>query len=323
MRGEECVWAFDLGKASIGEVVRLGSKFLHKASLLIPPDFAETKSAASRRRMWRTRLAHRAREQWLERAWKDLGLEALYGRNRDRNTGEWKAGEPADKRLEREFPAPGDNTCYTSCLLRIKLLRGEKLEPWQIFKALRSAIQRRGYDPNIPWKTREQRRSEAPEDDEGATLARMQEFEKQLAAMVPGQPDYQWPCYFDAWKMGPWDPAQPQELRNRQDCHAQTTRNQIVPRRLVEAEFRALVDAAAKQIPALQGKAEFLLYGPPQRAYASFYRDERKRHGLREGGASDWRGVRWTPKTGPRVKMDFCWSAGAETADDESQTQTA
>ena len=29
------------------------------------------------------------------------------------------------------------------------------------------------------------------------------------------------------------------------------------------------------------------------------------------------------PKTGPQVKMDFRWSAGAEKADDESKTQTA
>lgn len=34
------IWAFDLGKGSIGEAVRQGSKFLHKASLLIPADFA-------------------------------------------------------------------------------------------------------------------------------------------------------------------------------------------------------------------------------------------------------------------------------------------
>jgi hypothetical protein len=49
------VWAFDLGKGSIGEAVRCGDKFLHKASLLIPADFAGTKTAAGRRRMWRTR----------------------------------------------------------------------------------------------------------------------------------------------------------------------------------------------------------------------------------------------------------------------------
>ena len=51
----EMVWAFDLGKGSIGEAVRRDNEFLHKASLLIPAEFAETKTAACRRRMWRTR----------------------------------------------------------------------------------------------------------------------------------------------------------------------------------------------------------------------------------------------------------------------------
>ena len=47
---EKTVWAFDLGIASIGEAVRKGNQFLHKASLLIPPEFASTKDAAQRRR---------------------------------------------------------------------------------------------------------------------------------------------------------------------------------------------------------------------------------------------------------------------------------
>jgi hypothetical protein len=58
----DMVWAFDLGKGSIGEAVRRGNEFLHKASLLIPAEFAETKTAAGRRRMWRTRQALKA---WL------------------------------------------------------------------------------------------------------------------------------------------------------------------------------------------------------------------------------------------------------------------
>src|ERR1035441_6682704 len=91
--------------------------------------------------------------------------------------------------------------------------------------------------------------------------------------------------------MGLWDPARPGELKLRQDCHAQTTRDQIVPRTMVEAEVRALVEAAAQGIPALKGNADYLLFGPPGKAYASFYADERKRHGLREGGANDWQGV--------------------------------
>jgi hypothetical protein len=97
----EIVWAFDLGKGSIGDFPspRWGEggrspdevnpipQFLHKASLLIPAEFAlprgreccaclrrprsrvlprgETKTAAGRRRMWRTRQAHKACEQWL------------------------------------------------------------------------------------------------------------------------------------------------------------------------------------------------------------------------------------------------------------------
>ena len=93
----DMVWAFDLGRASIGDspsprwgdLSRLGnderssaapkarsgpnerarvsqcgrspdevntiSQFLQKSSLLIPAEFAETKTAAGRRRMWRTR----------------------------------------------------------------------------------------------------------------------------------------------------------------------------------------------------------------------------------------------------------------------------
>jgi CRISPR-associated endonuclease Csn1 len=209
---DEIVWAFDLGKGSIGEVVRQGTKFLHKASLLIPADFAETKTAATRRRMWRTRQAHKARERWLNEVMQKAGIEVLHGRNYDK-AWHWKPGLPADERLEREFAEPGDSTCYTSCLLRIKLLRGEKLDAWQVYKALHSAIQRRGYDPNIPWKNREQRKAKSrdADDDEAGTQARMEEFEERLAALSKGKSEFHYPCYFDAHEMGLWNPEKPGE----------------------------------------------------------------------------------------------------------------
>jgi len=291
MSKTETVWAFDLGKGSMGEAVRQGNQFLHKASLLIPAEFAETRTARDRRRMWRTRQAHKARERWLDEVMTAAGIEVLKGRQVGKVDGKWVETAKGDPRLEREFAAPGDSTCYTSCLLRIKLLRGEKLEPWQIYKALHSAIQRRGYDPDIPWKTREQRQGKKSEDEEGKTLTRMQEFEKQLLAMSPDHPEYRWPCYFDAWKMGLWSPAKPDELKERLDFNAQTTRDQIVPRKVVEAEVRALVEAASQFYPSLKGKADYLLYGPPQRAYASYYVEQRKQHGLRAGGVNDWQGV--------------------------------
>ena len=46
----EMVWAFDLGKGSIGEAVRRGNEFLHKASLLIPAEFWKTKMGLFRLR---------------------------------------------------------------------------------------------------------------------------------------------------------------------------------------------------------------------------------------------------------------------------------
>ncbi len=291
------IWSFDLGKASIGEAVRdtTTNEFLHKASLLIPAEFASTKDAATRRRMWRTRQAHKAREAWLDEVWRAAGQEPLRKREVWKNpaTKKWELKHPADERLEREFPKKGDVTCYTSCLLRIKLLRGEKLEPWQIYKALHSAIQRRGYDPEIPWKAKESRRRKPGEDDaeETGTRERMEHFTAELQAMFPSREDCQLPCYFDAVKMGLCDPKQPDVLLGRIDCHAESTRNQIVPRWLVEKEIRLLADAAGKQIAGLAGKADFLLWGPAGKAYASYDIELRKKHGLFEGGANDWKGV--------------------------------
>lgn len=289
---KDIVWAFDIGKGSIGEAVRQGTIFLHKASLLIPTDFAETKTARGRRRMHRTREAHKAREKWLRQVMQGAGIEILHGRNYD-TAGNWKPGELADKRLEQEFPSIGDDTCYTSCLLRIKLLRGEELEPWQVFKAFHSAIQRRGYDPDVPWKTRESRGRAARdgEDDETGTEERMHKYEQDLQNMAPGKPEFHFPAYFDAYQMGLWSAANPGELKLRSDCQAKTTRNQIVPRKLVEAEIRKMLEGAAKQYPALAGKADYLLYGPAGKPYASFDPKLRREYGLKEGGEDDWQGV--------------------------------
>jgi CRISPR-associated endonuclease Csn1 len=319
---DEIVWAFDLGKGSLGEAVRRGNEFLHKASLLIPAEFAETKTAATRRRMMRTRQAHKAREEWLEKVMGDAGIEVLKGRRVGKVDGKWKQTAKGDYRLEREFPprrfqknkdgkletviyldgkakdgAPARtdvdfSTCYNSALLRIKLLRGEKLEPWQVFKAFHSAIQRRGYDKDIPWKTRESRTVKKDGDEEDAgTEKRMHDFELMLEKMAPGKTEFQFPAYFDAREMGLWHPDQPDELKLRSDCHAKTTRNQIAPRKLVEAEIRKLVEGGAKHYPTLAGKSDYLLYGPAQQSYASYKPELRQKFNLREGGSTDWQGV--------------------------------
>ena len=205
-----------------------------------------------------TRVAHREREAWLRNAFEELGLETLRGKELVRTPNGWAVARPADDRLTREFPEPGDNSCYASCLLRIKLLRGEKLAPWQIFKAIRSSIQKRGYDPNIPWKNRETKKTGK---DDGETPAVVFD-EDHLRKVVGENPDWLYPCYLDAFRMGLWDPKQPAQLKTRIDHRAQSTRKMVWLRSLVEKEARALLAAAARQIPALAGKEEYVLYGP-------------------------------------------------------------
>ena len=87
-RESQYVWAFDLGKASIGEAVRDTSDnaFPHVESLLIPAELARrgpataSGSPANKYRALKTREAHHARERWLETVWTAAGLTPLRGR---------------------------------------------------------------------------------------------------------------------------------------------------------------------------------------------------------------------------------------------------
>ncbi len=343
------IWAFDLGKGSIGEAVRLNNQFLHKASLLIPADFAETKTAAGRRLMARTREAHKARERWLDDVMRQAGIEPLPGRrlvkvDEKRNQipqSEWKskkgkwqpAPETEDQRrnrelLEREFAKPGDPTCYTSCLLRIKLLRGEKPEPWQIYKALHSAIQKRGYG-KVPWAAREQKRTGKSDEEMDKELAKKDPAYKAAVEAWPKfkgeikDDRFHFPCYYDAMKMGLW---KPDVIQERIDCQAQSTRRVRFERDDVEKEIAALARQAAEQMPQIKaafetikakgwtqwnektkrGKhffvaakdfGEFLVHGPagepPKDAKEDFgkYLDFRKDHDIHSGSVDDWMGA--------------------------------
>jgi CRISPR-associated endonuclease Csn1 len=281
------VWSFDIGKASLGEAVRVGGNFLHAASWLIPADFARRGPAtspgspANRYRAWRTRAAHLAREARLRELLSSAGVEVLDAR---------------DPRLTREFPTPPDETCYTSCLLRIQLLRGEPLAGWQMFKALHSAIQRRGYDPTPAWLKRHSERAATTKEDT-ETAQRLDAYRRCLEQMAPGRPEFHLPCYLDAWRLGLWHPEQPDVYRLRIDHRTEPARNRdgveavVAPRDLVEAEVYALLDAASKRFPALAGQAATIMHGPGGRRYASFDPSLRRKLRLREGGIDDWKGV--------------------------------
>jgi CRISPR-associated endonuclease Csn1 len=332
----QTIWSFDLGKASLGEAVRYkdDDSFPHAESLLIPELFAETQSAASRRRMWRTRIAHHAREDWLAGIVRLAGFEPLRGRRMERCDGKWQMAEetPEERKrramLEREFPAKGDETQYNSAALRILLLEGKaKLEEWQIYKALRSAIQKRGYG-RVPWSNREEKRGGKSEE----------EMEKERAKQDPGYlaaldawknfkeqtpSEFHSPCYYDAMHMKLWNAADPGVVKLRVDHKAESTRRVRFDREDVNKEIARLAEAAAAAWPALRGAferiradgwrytesatgrertlpvvaetlGEFLVHGPAgapsAEALGDFHRylEERRARGIRPGTEDDW-----------------------------------
>lgn len=302
------IWAFDLGKASIGEAVRNAQQFLHAASHLIPAELAQRGPAtspgtpASLYRAMKTREAHRAREDRLREICTEASLEVLDSKRVARNTTtkRWEVVRNADPRLTREFPprkGPEKNTCFTSCLLRIKLLQGEQLAPWQVFKALHSAIQRRGYDAKPAWISSQTVERHEKNDEDMVTAQRMNAYRDVLEQMAPGADKFHYPCYLDAYRMGLWNPGQPHAVKLRIDHHTEPARNRgdegaiVPPRERVIAECRALLEAAAKQFPKLAGRADEILFGRGGVPYASHDPKLRQQLGLRQGGAGDWAGV--------------------------------
>lgn len=302
------VWSFDIGTGSFGVGVRKGLVFEQVDSLLVPDKFASTESARTTRRMFRTRKAHKAREDWLQGIFEKAGLSfaILHGRNPVYSSGKWVT-HPADYQLEREFPpqlgkktldlAPSDevgaNTCYCGAVLRIHLLQGRKLAPWQIFKALHSAIQKRGYDADLPWKAEQDRKS-AAKDELEKTNAAANEVQKLIDELPDG---YQFPCYIEAMRMSLWNSEQPSQTAIRQTHEAESAKRMVFPRNAVELELIALGEAAAEQLPELTGHMRDLLYGPSGQQYASYHHEAAAEYKARtgislvRGKSTDWDGV--------------------------------
>lgn len=280
------IWGFDIGKGSLGEAVRIGSEIKHVQSLILYKDFGEIKTAAEIRRQYRTRRAHRAREKFLEKVLGECGIEVLRRREVGIVDGCWKLIAKGDIRLEKEFPSPGEDVCYNSIALRCKLLLGEPLESWQVFKALNSAIQNRGYDPDIPWTETD---ADKKEDSDWAKKLSAYEDEKKVLFSGLADPQrYDYPCFFKAYKMGLWSPEDPEIVKLRIDNHAEKAKNYVIPRKCVEAEFEKLVENASLQYPKLKGKALYIMFGPAQKEYASLNPELRRQFNLKRGADTDW-----------------------------------
>ncbi len=267
------VFSFDLGSGSIGECVREKENVLHLQSLLIDSKFASLEEIRKQRRAYRTRLSHKAREAWWIKIAIEAGLDIPGGNIRKDKYGNYVFD--CGPNMLREFPQKGDETIYNSALLRIMLVQGKKLAGWQIFKAVWSSFQHRGYDANVEWG-----KGDKDEEDIKASKLYIEEITKSLPQ------EYCLPCYYEAFKMGLWDykdnkfnlrlSSCPGNARNKEG------RGQIVaPREMVEKELRLLLENARKFYPNLPN-TDYILYGSNAKPYAAV-KDPSKRKYETEG----------------------------------------
>lgn len=264
------VFAFDLGKTSIGYCVREGNEIKEANSIIIEAEHSDISSLRERKHIYRTLISHRKREEYFNKLWLDCGLEVL---------------DKTDKHFTKEFAGKNNSMIYTSCLLRIALLQNQKLENWQIYKALHNAFQRRGYDPNIIWKT-----SQTDEEKVNAELAK--KYTQDNGIELIESDEYKYPCYYDAIRLGLWDESNPTKLNNSiplNNVNKVRTTLFVAPRQLVEKELKQLWFNAQQQIPALNKySVEEFLYGEYEEAYGSYKNPEFQKY---MGTYKDWQGV--------------------------------
>ena len=262
------IFAFDMGKASIGFCVREDNNILTAGSVIIEKEHANVADNRKRRRAKRTLDAHRAREKWFNDLWQTLGLNLL---SKD------------DEKFKREFPSKGDDTIYNSCLLRIALLQDRQLEEWQIYKALHSAIQRRGYDSNVAWKS-------VKTEDDTKQQKRAEQYTKYNDKELINDDKYKYPCYYDAVCLGLWEESNPTVFKRTLCKNPIKVRSErVATRELVVKELKDLWIAAQKQLPKLREiSTETFLYGDYQEAYGSFVNPEWRKY---MGKKEDWQGV--------------------------------
>lgn len=243
------IFGFDMGKASIGYCVREGHNIKCADSVIIDKDYAEIASNRDRRRVSRTLDSHKKREDYFNKLWQSCGLTIL---------------EKDNPLFKKEFPSKGENTIYTSCLLRIALLQNRKLEEWQIYKALHNAFQRRGYDAEIPWKT-------ALGDDDKENLELIKKYTEENGIELIQKDDYKYPCYYDALRLGLWEENDPENFKKILSGNKVRCTKYVAPRQMVEKELIMLFNNATKQLPALsEFSVEEFLYGEYKEAYGSY-----------------------------------------------------
>jgi len=318
----EKIFSFDIGTGSLGTCIRKGNEIELLDVETLPSDFATVKEARERRRQIRTRIAHKKREEWWKEHAQKAGIEVLETGHLNEK-GEYIKPDP---RLTREFQKKGDPTIYNSLLLRIALLHGEKLEGWQIYKAIWSAIQRRGYDINLPWKSKikeakeedneeqqsdkkrkkREKKANDKKNDEKEIEEAVQKYKEEMKKCFGEKQEFYYPSFFDAFRLGIWDPDDPENYSKTIDENAKPIRNKygeistIAPAEMVDKELKQLLVQAGKQYPYIEKNLNYILYGPTGCKYGAYLLKDYRKY---MGRDIEWQGLlsQKTPRFDNRI----------------------
>jgi CRISPR-associated endonuclease Csn1 len=320
--GKVCV-GIDMGTGSLAILARVDQEVIWSCSILLEAGTARLDERRTRRRMILTRLAHRAREYWWNQCAFAAGIPVLKTITKVA-IDQYKISA-VDDRLKREHPSDGDHTVYCGALLRIMILEGQidKLADWQIYKAFHDAIQKRGYDPNVPWKTgydatgdsgdiassdedddaekeaqKGKKSSEKDKDEEGKTRQRVDDFTSFMEINFKDR-KHHYVCYFDAYKSGLWHPKKGIITKTQDYTAGQRAladwEGYIPPRQMVAEELTLLLNQIKKRFPKINPL--HVMYGPSLTPYGSHPKHQPAvakiggQTGLIPGRPSDWEGV--------------------------------
>lgn len=282
------IFSFDLGSGSIGLCVRDGKNVVQLDSLLLDSDFASIDTERAARRAYRTRNSHKNREKWWVKCFQEAKLAIPGTIAPQKNTSTFVP----DERMLKEFSK--EEVISNSALLRIALINNIPLKEWQVFKAVWSAIQHRGYDANIPWASdlREIKRKEAANETlnkkeekiKNDFLAEEKASKLYIETLKKHLPDqYHLPCYYEASRIGVWSPSNTKLTGKVLGAAPLNARNKegkdqlVIPRSFVEKEVILLLTNAKKQYPSLPD-INYILYGTPGEKYASFLNPENRKY---------------------------------------------
>lgn len=276
------IWAFDLGKGSIGEAVWKKAeadepgRFLVKLSAVVDAELArrgptfKQGTPANKYRAMKTRLAHKSREAWLELLWDHMDMQRLHrpefvlknartsvrtvSRNGKKKKiarqvgGEWTVRETTAAPFGAEYSNNDDSGTWPSAAARIKLLvgQGKELDEASIYKALFAAIQKRGQG-QVPWQKKEKKVKTEPSADDAKAFEQAGQRWTEFCGKAPS--DYHFPCYFDAYQTRLWDWSSPEAVHRRPVERPESTQNIVFPLSAVTKEVLAIARAVEALYP--------------------------------------------------------------------------